>query len=267
MFKFRKFTLGALLFFQGSFNFLSAHYCPKCVKIETERAEEQAKGSSKPPEYYEDYLNDKKGSAVQEDKSNSSEQANLGAEHAFNWLQFTQKAMMLAANEIQANKSRAANPDNSSLSNQKDLNRANIPLNSSSNNQTSPSPNSLGSSSTVFDILTIKNLFNTFEESFTIFAPSDEAIRNFPSNFFQNIWNPENRELLFTFITNHIVPQQILRQNFNTPFKTLGGRIVEIKMNGNALTVNEDAKVLKSAPLGNGGILYVIDKVLIPIHE
>lgn len=119
--------------------------------------------------------------------------------------------------------------------------------------------------STIFDVLQIKDLFKVFEGPFTLFVPSDASIQNFSSETFRDILKPDNRELLYALVTNHIVPEEILKNNFNQTFKTLGGRLVELSSGPHGLTVN-GAKVLKSESIGKSGVVYVIDQILIPIY-
>lgn len=226
-----------------------AHYCPKCVKIETEREKEQAQPDYKAPGYYDGKVSKDNKEAVKSvdvpaQTGNKQEEARQEEGLALN---FIRSQTWLAANE---NMSLPSTPNSNPPKNQvpaQDLRRA----------QTV---------STIMDVLGIRNLFATFEGPFTIFVPSDEAVSNFPSETFANMIKPENRELLYALITNHVVPNQILRKDFNKTFKTLGGRIVELQENEKGVTVN-GARILKSDSLGSAGVVYVIDQVLIPIHD
>lgn len=206
---FTAYLSAALFLFSIGSHQSHAHYCAKCVKIETERAEVQAKEGPHAMRYADDLIQtaDGQGDVLKvapAQKNNAAPSPEIGA----------------------------------------------------------GSP----SLSTILDVLEIKNFINVLAGSFTIFIPSDEAVRNFPYASFMNMLRPENRELLFAVVSNHIVAQEILKGDFNKGFKTLGGRVVELQSNGQGLTVN-GAKVLESAPVGNSGIVYVIDQVMIPIHE
>ena len=121
--------------------------------------------------------------------------------------------------------------------------------------------------STLADILAIDGLLEIFKEPFTLLIPSDNSVENFPTQIVTKLFKEKNRELLLSYIANHIVAHQILIKDFNKPYKTLGGRLVEISEGEDGLRVNETAKVLRSIPVGKHGVIYVLDQVLLPIHK
>lgn len=213
-----------------------AHYCPKCVKIETERAEEQAKEGPHPVRYADDLIEHVNYQADGLKTADSKDEVKKSDDHAINRLW---SETWLAANNAQSAQNKT---------------------------QVNSAGSARGAGSTILEVLEIKDFINTLSGPFTLFIPSDEAVRNFPYAAFLNMLRPENRELLFAVVSNHIVPQEILKGDFNKNFKTLGGRVVELQSKEQGLTVN-GAAVLKTAPLGNSGIVYVIDQVMIPIHE
>jgi uncharacterized surface protein with fasciclin (FAS1) repeats len=210
-------VLGGMLLLTPS---VYAKYCPKCVKIETARADEQAKNGPREDVYYDDFKVTAEAKEIKEIRNEEVMPPSSPKSAAENVVDLPTHASNLISNQV----------------------------------------------STIADVLAIRNLFSTFEGPFTLFVPSDQAVQNFSMETFMNMLKPDNRELLYSLITNHVVPEQILRGNFNKQFKTLGGRIVELSANGNELTVN-GAKVLKSEPIGNAGVVYVIDQVFIPIYS
>jgi len=274
--------MGTLLVLAGLFNQLNANYCPKCTKIEIERTQEETKEGYQKNEYYEDYKKQSQADLVQPNSSMKTKNENSvedkkSTEHLSNILpQISQQWLAALNSEKSVSSADLVSdhdfPEKVPLTINQEANDPNPNGNNSSkvsitNQNSSGSFQSDNSRSTISDILSIRSFLEIFEKPFTILAPSDEAIERFPTAAFNKILHQENRELLFSYLTNHVIPHQILRQDFNKPFKTLGGRIVEIESSEDGLTVNQDAKVLKSLPLGNNGILYVIDRVLIPIHE
>ena len=237
-----------------------AKYCPKCVKIESEREAEQEKNGPQKDKYYDDFI---------EGDEKTNEEPKDAAIPA--------KKIYEPQNEVAEDSPGEGSPGrgNAPLG-QKDLagiaakdvtsgDQAAVQENPSGSGQVFKKMMPMNQVSAIFDVLTIKNLFNVFEGPFTIFVPSDQAIQKIPLETFTNMLKIENRELLYSLITNHIVPEQILRNNFNKPFKTLGGRLIELRSNGNALSVN-GARVLKSESIGNSGVVYEIDQVFIPIY-
>lgn len=227
---------------------LSANYCAKCQKIETERMKEQTDPTYQKPGYYDDFqkqnMNSPKNVESKTENDNSIKNS-IGTERNFSDSEKDNERLAQLDLNVSAKNSSQA-PIN---------NRIEVEVDQEKDN------------SIIADILSMQNLTEVFEQPFTILAPSDESIKHFPDVRFK-ILDPHNRELLLSYVSNHIIPHQILKQDFDKTFKTLGGRIIEINDDDEkGLTINKEAKILKSLPLGNHGIIYVIDRVLIPIHD
>lgn len=270
--------LGALLICFSLSLGIHADYCPRCVKIETAHAAEQAKRRPQPVNYYDEFIaetnNLKKDNDFKADKINPSNPENTKGgppteqKYSYNGIK---SALWLAAADIIVNRTDSQTGESVGRGQKENFsqfpqeNRIGVPINKADTRESLKRLDYVDQASTLFDILSIKNLFSTLEGPFSLFIPSDEAIQNFPMETFRNMLKPENRELLYSLITNHIVAEEILRNNFSKTFKTLGGRLIELKSSERGLTVN-GAKVLKSEPIGNAGVVYVIDQVLIPIY-
>lgn len=254
-------VLGAVILSMTFSQTVQAKYCPKCVKIESERSAEQAKKGPQKEIYYDDFLN-----GTEEEVSTSSGKERLESnQHTYHALSTSLLFALADAGSVHENQKETTSRERKDLFEQ---NGVQLKQGSPKTNEETVSTHKASSVdhiSTMADVLTIRELFNTFQGPFTLFVPSDQAIQNLPPETFVNLLKEENRELLFALITNHIVPQQLLRANFNQPFKTLGGRIVELRTEGRELTVN-GAKVIKSEPVGRSGVVYVIDQVFIPIY-
>jgi len=99
---------------------------------------------------------------------------------------------------------------------------------------------------------------------FTIFAPNDAAFAKLSPNTLSDLLRPENKNKLTAILTYHVVPGKITADNFkNMKVRTLHGKPLEIKVNGNEVTVNS-AKVDKNQITGANGIIYITDTVLQP---
>jgi len=246
--------MGTLLIISGLFNQLNAH-CAKCSKIEVERMEEQSKADYQKNEYYDDYQGKTKTDEAtlnNLDKPKSTEttstdnKVSYSSQSSLTWL---------------------AALENNALSNSFQTEAQHIETSQTTIEQKQANANQAVFESTIADILSMENFTDVFKNPYTILVPSNEAIRKFSAVAFNKALEPQNKELLFSYIANHIIPHQILKKDFNKTFKTLGGRIVEINSTENGLVINRDAKILKSYPLGHNGIMYVMDRVLIPIHD
>lgn len=103
---------------------------------------------------------------------------------------------------------------------------------------------------------------------FTVFAPTDEAFTKLPTGMLDDLLKPENKEKLAGILKMHIAPGKMLAADIvKTPTcKTLGGNDLTVKYKQTILTIN-DAKVLKANLKAKNGVVYVIDKVILPTGE
>ncbi len=231
-------------------------YCAKCHKIETKRLEEQSNPSYQEKGYYDDYIKQNEQKAENNQLKKQLRQPPVQSKNSsvekelLSYLSANYSAQTLAAIDT------IYLPSEELKSLQK-------PVQSKQLTKIPPIP-----ISTIADVLSMETLMEVFKKPFTILIPSDQAIKNFSFATLQKMLQPQNQELLFSYIANHIVSHQILRKDFNKNFKTLGGRLIEItSLKNGDLTINGHATILESLPLGDHGIMYVMDRVLIPIHE
>lgn len=99
---------------------------------------------------------------------------------------------------------------------------------------------------------------------FTIFAPSDAAFARLSPNALSDLLSPDNKDKLKAILTYHVVPGKITADNFkNMKVRTINGKPLEIKVNGDDVTVN-NAKVNTDNITGANGIIYITDTVLQP---
>ncbi|MFP5470258.1 MAG: fasciclin domain-containing protein [Bacteroidia bacterium] len=99
---------------------------------------------------------------------------------------------------------------------------------------------------------------------YTVFAPTNAAFEALPAGTVDNLLKPENKGALSNILEYHVaVP--VYKENYFKDGQTLGmanSNSVTISKVDGKLKVN-DANVLGSVMASNG-IIYVIDKVLLP---
>ena len=227
------FTKKKFLLFATGFFFLSFHaeasYCPRCVKIESERAKEQTLNLPK-SEYYDEA---KKNSAsasekIVEEESSKAVGSVVESELA---MEDSKKSIFIERNA-----------DQRSLESQRDP-----------------------SYSTLFNIFDTKNFLSVFSGPFTLFIPTNNAFQHLENFTPKDFVTPDFDDRLSMITSYHVVSEQILNKSFKEgqEIKSIGGYNLKLKSDGKSLFVNE-AKVLKIQAVGNQGIIYVIDQVLIP---
>ncbi len=100
---------------------------------------------------------------------------------------------------------------------------------------------------------------------YTLFAPTDQAFAALPPETLQRLQQPENRETLLKVLRYHVVPNQITPNELKPgELQTLEQKPVNVKIDptSNQVAVN-DATVQANVQASNG-VVYAIDKVLVP---
>ena len=99
---------------------------------------------------------------------------------------------------------------------------------------------------------------------FTVFAPTDAAFDNLPKGTVETLVKPENKLKLQDILEYHVyvgvIRENMIQQDMN--LNQVNGKNVKVAKEGENILVN-DAKVLGVVPAANG-VIYVIDKVLLP---
>ena len=112
---------------------------------------------------------------------------------------------------------------------------------------------------------------------FTVFAPVNSAFASLPAGTVETLLKPENKAMLVSILTYHVVPgnltfgaleQQIKAGNGMAKLKTVQGEMLTVKKNGDNMMI-EDAKAnMANITITNvnqsNGVIHVIDKVLMP---
>jgi len=103
---------------------------------------------------------------------------------------------------------------------------------------------------------------------FTVFAPTNEAFALLPSGTVEGLLKPEKKETLIDILQYHVSVGVFKTENMNdgqTIGQVNGGNITISKKDGKIM-INGIAEIKATIPASNG-IIYVIDKVLLPPPE
>jgi uncharacterized surface protein with fasciclin (FAS1) repeats len=100
---------------------------------------------------------------------------------------------------------------------------------------------------------------------FTVFAPTDAAFEKLPAGQLENLMKPENKTELVAVLNYHIVDGRRTAADVGkwTAARTVNGQPAPIKLNGDALSIDE-AQVLRADIDTSNGLIHAIDKVMLP---
>ncbi|MFO0821013.1 MAG: fasciclin domain-containing protein [Pirellulales bacterium] len=103
---------------------------------------------------------------------------------------------------------------------------------------------------------------------FTVFAPTDEAFAKLPAGTVETLLKPENKRQLVAILTYHVVPGKVLAADVVKlkAAATVNGQRVDVKVDGNAVSI-DDARVVKTDIACANGVIHVIDKVILPSSD
>jgi uncharacterized surface protein with fasciclin (FAS1) repeats len=99
---------------------------------------------------------------------------------------------------------------------------------------------------------------------FTVFAPVNAAFDALPAGTVESLLKPESKAALTNILEYHVYVG-VIRENMiqdGMSLNQVNGQNITLNKTGTDITVN-GAKVLAAVPASNG-IVYVIDKVLLP---
>ena len=112
---------------------------------------------------------------------------------------------------------------------------------------------------------------------FTVFAPTNEAFAALPAGTVDTLLKPENKGILTSVLTYHVVPGRISAEDLKAMVKAGGGKATLTTVQGGTLTVMEvgrkieiiDSKGDKSIVttpnvFQSNGVIHVVDTVLLP---
>ena len=100
---------------------------------------------------------------------------------------------------------------------------------------------------------------------FTVFAPTDEAFAKIPQEKIASLLKPENKGLLTSILTYHVVPgkvtaEQVVKLSNAT---SVNGQRVDIKTEGGKVFI-DGAQVITADIACSNGVIHVIDSVIMP---
>ncbi|MEM9007973.1 MAG: fasciclin domain-containing protein [Cyanobacteria bacterium P01_F01_bin.86] len=135
--------------------------------------------------------------------------------------------------------------------------------------ETSNTIASIASSNDSFDVLTalvkhagLAGVLNGDTE-FTVFAPTDAAFGQLPAGTIESLFQPENKELLTTILTYHVVPGSIQStQLASGSVDSVAGLPLEVAVESGVMI--NSATVVQADITASNGIIHVVDQVLLP---
>ena len=123
-----------------------------------------------------------------------------------------------------------------------------------------------GALSTFVELIEIAGLAEIFlcNGPFTIFAPTNNAFAALDSETIEELSQPENQERLQNLLLYHIVPGQILADDFDTGSvpTLLENESLDISLG--PLTIDMRVQVLQADNLACNGVVHIVDDVVVP---
>ncbi|MFT4536958.1 MAG: putative surface protein with fasciclin (FAS1) repeats [Saprospiraceae bacterium] len=100
---------------------------------------------------------------------------------------------------------------------------------------------------------------------FTVFAPTNEAFAALPEGTLEMLLKPENKEMLVSILTYHVVSGKVMSTDLSNGMKanTVNGAGITISIDDNGVKIN-DASVVTADIIASNGVVHVIDKVILP---
>ena len=104
------------------------------------------------------------------------------------------------------------------------------------------------------------------EGPFTVFAPTDEAFAALPEGTVESLLEPENRDMLVSILTYHVVAGEVMAKDAEgatVDLATVQGANITVDGTGDMVTVN-GATVVNADITTDNGVIHVIDAVIMP---
>ena len=100
---------------------------------------------------------------------------------------------------------------------------------------------------------------------FTVFAPTNEAFAQLPAGTVEGLLKPEKKDALIDILQYHVSVGVFKTENMNDGqiIGQVNGGNISISKKDGKIMVNGIAEIKATIPASNG-IIYVIDKVLLP---
>lgn len=122
-----------------------------------------------------------------------------------------------------------------------------------------------GSFNTLAAALTEADLIGALKGKgpFTVFAPTDEAFAKLPKGTVESLLKPENRDMLISILTYHVVPGELDAGEVlgSATLTTLNGQRVDISKKDASI---DGVSIVKTDIECTNGVIHVIDEVILP---
>lgn len=112
---------------------------------------------------------------------------------------------------------------------------------------------------------------------FTVFAPTNEAFNKLPKGTVDNLLKPENKAMLTSVLTYHVVSgkmdskdimDMIKKGNGKAMLKTVNGGMLTATMKGDKLVLTDEKGGMSMVTIKDvyqsNGVIHVVDTVLMP---
>ena len=112
---------------------------------------------------------------------------------------------------------------------------------------------------------------------FTVFAPTNTAFDKLPDGTVGTVLKPENKALLTTILTYHVVAGKLTAKDVIAAIKTGGGKAtlttvagakLTARLSGNSIVITDgkggQSAVTTADVMQSNGVVHVIDSVLLP---
>jgi len=100
---------------------------------------------------------------------------------------------------------------------------------------------------------------------FTVFAPTNAAFEALPKGILDMLLKPENKELLVSVLTYHVVPGKVMSSELEDGMKaeTVEGNPVTVSLKGGKAMI-DIATVTTADVEASNGVVHIIDAVILP---
>ncbi len=101
---------------------------------------------------------------------------------------------------------------------------------------------------------------------FTVFAPTDSAFAKLPAGTVENLVKPENKEMLTSILTYHVVSGRYRAADLKDgmTLTTVNGQNLTVKVQDGKVWINGAAMVETADVISSNGVTHVVDSVLMP---
>lgn len=100
---------------------------------------------------------------------------------------------------------------------------------------------------------------------FTVFAPTDDAFKALPAGTVEELLKPENKEMLTSILTYHVVPAKVMAADVATmEADTVNGKKASVVVAEDGTVTYAGANVTETDLNASNGVIHVIDAVVMP---